>query len=97
MKHADGRVTVIPVHAKENITVGLLIKIMKDAKLRKGRIHKVTCGVLKYTPLLLENLLEKSKLLFTIHLNQQEMRTAKVLRVNFSTVNNRYNMHTKTL
>ena len=33
MKHADGRITVIPVHAKENIGVGLLLKIMKDAKL----------------------------------------------------------------
>jgi predicted RNA binding protein YcfA (HicA-like mRNA interferase family) len=35
MKHPDGRITVIPVHARENISTGLLLKIMKDAKLEK--------------------------------------------------------------
>jgi predicted RNA binding protein YcfA (HicA-like mRNA interferase family) len=37
MKHMDGRITVIPVHAKENICVGLLLKIMKDAKLEREK------------------------------------------------------------
>ncbi len=41
MKHADGRITVIPVHAKENIGVGLLIKIMKDAKLEREQFIKL--------------------------------------------------------
>jgi len=35
MKHGDGRITVIPVHAREKISVGLLLKIMKDAKLER--------------------------------------------------------------
>lgn len=41
MKHADGRITVIPVHAKENIGVGLLIKIMKDAKIEREQFIKL--------------------------------------------------------
>jgi predicted RNA binding protein YcfA (HicA-like mRNA interferase family) len=41
MKHADGRITVIPVHAKENIGVGLLLKIMKDAKLEREEFIKL--------------------------------------------------------
>ena len=35
MKHKDGRVTVVPVHARENIGAGLLLKIAKDAKLER--------------------------------------------------------------
>ena len=41
MKHPDGRITVIPVHAKENIGVGLLLKIMKDAKLEREEFIKL--------------------------------------------------------
>lgn len=41
MKHADGRITVIPVHARENIGVGLLVKIMKDAKLDRDEFIKL--------------------------------------------------------
>lgn len=41
MKHSDGRITVIPVHAKENISVGLLLKIMKDAKLERAEFIKL--------------------------------------------------------
>jgi predicted RNA binding protein YcfA (HicA-like mRNA interferase family) len=41
MKHADGRITVIPVHAKENIGVGLLLKIIKDAKLEREEFIKL--------------------------------------------------------
>ena len=35
MKYKDGRVTVVPVHARENIGAGLLLKIAKDAKLER--------------------------------------------------------------
>jgi predicted RNA binding protein YcfA (HicA-like mRNA interferase family) len=41
MKHADGRITVIPVHARENIGIGLLLKIMKDAKLEREEFIKL--------------------------------------------------------
>ncbi len=41
MKHVDGRVTVIPVHAGESISVGLLLKIMKDAKLEREEFLKL--------------------------------------------------------
>jgi predicted RNA binding protein YcfA (HicA-like mRNA interferase family) len=41
MKHPDGRVTVIPIHAKEKIGVGLLMKIMKDAKLEREEFIKL--------------------------------------------------------
>jgi predicted RNA binding protein YcfA (HicA-like mRNA interferase family) len=41
MKHIDGRITVIPMHAKENIGVGLLLKIMKDAKLEREDFIKL--------------------------------------------------------
>jgi predicted RNA binding protein YcfA (HicA-like mRNA interferase family) len=30
LKHDDGRVTVVPVHANENIGIGLLSKICRD-------------------------------------------------------------------
>jgi predicted RNA binding protein YcfA (HicA-like mRNA interferase family) len=35
MKHPDGRVTVVPVHAGEKIGSGLLSKIIKDTGLSK--------------------------------------------------------------
>jgi predicted RNA binding protein YcfA (HicA-like mRNA interferase family) len=33
LRHSDGRVTVVPVHAKETIGVGLFHKILKDCEL----------------------------------------------------------------
>jgi predicted RNA binding protein YcfA (HicA-like mRNA interferase family) len=33
LRHSDGRVTVVPVHAGETIGPGLLAKILKDAEL----------------------------------------------------------------
>lgn len=33
MQHADGRRTVVPVHAGETIGLGLLNKILKDAEM----------------------------------------------------------------
>jgi predicted RNA binding protein YcfA (HicA-like mRNA interferase family) len=41
MKHADGRITVVPVHAGENISVGLLLKIMKDTKMERDEFLKL--------------------------------------------------------
>ena len=33
LKHFDGRATVVPVHGKENIGVGLFHKILKDCEI----------------------------------------------------------------
>jgi predicted RNA binding protein YcfA (HicA-like mRNA interferase family) len=33
LRHADGRVTVVPVHAGETIGPGLLAKILKDVEM----------------------------------------------------------------
>ena len=33
LKHPDGRVTVVPVHGKENIGIGLFYKILKDCEI----------------------------------------------------------------
>ena len=33
LRHSDGRATVIPVHAKENIGIGLFHKILKDCEM----------------------------------------------------------------
>ena len=41
LKHPDGRITVVPVHAKEDIGVGLLLKIMKDAKLERAEFIRL--------------------------------------------------------
>jgi predicted RNA binding protein YcfA (HicA-like mRNA interferase family) len=41
MKHPDGRITVVPVHARESISVGLLLKIMKDAKIEREQFARL--------------------------------------------------------
>ena len=33
LKHLDGRATVVPVHGKENIGIGLFYKILKDCEI----------------------------------------------------------------
>ena len=33
LKHSDGRATVIPVHGKETIGIGLFRKILKDCEI----------------------------------------------------------------
>ena len=33
LKHSDGRATVIPVHGKESIGIGLFHKILKDCEI----------------------------------------------------------------
>ena len=35
LKHPDGRVTVVPVHAGETIGPGLLVKIMNDCDMTR--------------------------------------------------------------
>jgi predicted RNA binding protein YcfA (HicA-like mRNA interferase family) len=40
MQHADGRATVVPVHAGETIGPGLLLKILRDAEMTKEDILK---------------------------------------------------------
>ncbi len=35
LKHVDGRVTVVPVHAGETIGPGLFTKILRDVKLTR--------------------------------------------------------------
>jgi predicted RNA binding protein YcfA (HicA-like mRNA interferase family) len=41
LKHSDGRITVVPVHAGEKIGRGLLLKIIKDVKLTKEQFLKL--------------------------------------------------------
>ena len=40
LRHPDGRVTVVPVHAGETIGLGLLGKILKDAELAAEDLGK---------------------------------------------------------
>jgi predicted RNA binding protein YcfA (HicA-like mRNA interferase family) len=41
LKHADGRLTVVPVHSGEEIGTGLLNKIIKDTGLSKEGFIKL--------------------------------------------------------
>jgi predicted RNA binding protein YcfA (HicA-like mRNA interferase family) len=41
LRHADGRVTVVPVHAGETIGPGLLSRILRDAKLDREALQKL--------------------------------------------------------
>jgi predicted RNA binding protein YcfA (HicA-like mRNA interferase family) len=38
---ADGRATVVPVHARETIGRGLLAKILRDTELTAGELQSV--------------------------------------------------------
>jgi len=38
MRHEDGRVVTIPVHARKVIGKGLLLKILRDAELTKDEL-----------------------------------------------------------
>ena len=40
LRHADGRYTVVPVHAGETIGPGLLLKILKDVDLKKEDLEE---------------------------------------------------------
>ena len=39
LRHADGRVTVVPVYAGEAIGPGLVGKILRDVKLTREQLH----------------------------------------------------------
>ena len=41
MKHADGRVTVVPVHAGETIGPGLLNKILHDIEMTVDELNEL--------------------------------------------------------
>ena len=41
LRHLDGRATVVPVHAKENIGIGLFHKILKDCELTTDEFLKL--------------------------------------------------------
>lgn len=41
LEHTDGRKTTIPVHAGENIGVGLLRKILRDANISRNEFEKL--------------------------------------------------------
>lgn len=40
VRHADGRATVIPVHAGETIGTGLLGRILRDCKLTREELQR---------------------------------------------------------
>ena len=39
LRHRDGRVTVVPVHAAETIGPGLLVKILRDCELTREQFQ----------------------------------------------------------
>jgi predicted RNA binding protein YcfA (HicA-like mRNA interferase family) len=39
MRHADGRATVVPVHAGETVGPGLLSKILRDCELTRDELQ----------------------------------------------------------
>ena len=41
LRHADGRATVVPVHAGENIGPGLMAKILRDCELTRDDLRSL--------------------------------------------------------
>ncbi|MDP3007974.1 MAG: type II toxin-antitoxin system HicA family toxin [Methylococcales bacterium] len=41
VQHADGRSTVVPVHAGETIGTGLISKILRDCELSREQLQKL--------------------------------------------------------
>jgi predicted RNA binding protein YcfA (HicA-like mRNA interferase family) len=41
LKHPDGRVTTVPAHGKDQIGIGLLLRILKDADLSKDEFFRM--------------------------------------------------------
>lgn len=39
LRHADGRMTVVPVHAREEIGPGLLSKILRDCDMNRDDLR----------------------------------------------------------
>jgi len=42
LRHADGRITVVPVHSGETIGPGLLAKILRDCELTRDEFLSLT-------------------------------------------------------
>lgn len=40
LKHADGRMTVVPIHAGETIGLGLLAKILRDCRISRDELRE---------------------------------------------------------
>ena len=41
LRHVDGRSTVVPVHAGEDVGPGLLVKILRDCELSKETLENL--------------------------------------------------------
>lgn len=41
LRHADGRMTVVPVHGKEQIGPGLLAKILRDCDIGRNDLREL--------------------------------------------------------
>lgn len=41
LRHADGRATVVPVHARETIGPGLMTKILRDCELTRDDLKNL--------------------------------------------------------
>lgn len=41
VQHADGRSTVVPVHADESVGPGLMSKILRDCELSREQVQKL--------------------------------------------------------
>ncbi|MHB8904790.1 MAG: type II toxin-antitoxin system HicA family toxin [Melioribacteraceae bacterium] len=41
IKHKDGRATVVPIHANEDLGIGILSKILKDCELSKETFNNL--------------------------------------------------------
>ncbi len=41
LRHDDGRMTVVPVHGKEQIGPGLLAKILRDCDVGRDEFHEL--------------------------------------------------------
>ena len=41
LRHSDGRVTVVPVHAGEVIGPGLMARILRDVELSRDEFHSL--------------------------------------------------------
>jgi predicted RNA binding protein YcfA (HicA-like mRNA interferase family) len=41
LRHSDGRMTVVPVHGREEIGPGLLAKILRDCDMSRDELRKL--------------------------------------------------------
>lgn len=41
LRHPDGRITVVPIHAGETIGAGLLSRILRDVKMTRSELHRL--------------------------------------------------------